>query len=61
MKWVFKGGLKGKGSVNSVIIYVSTEINKSCNYMQLFFNYKYNVKTCMYTTSALHCNDLLKM
>ncbi len=50
----FKGGLRCKGWVNRVIINVLTEINYRCNYMQVFFKYKYNVKTCMYTISALH-------
>jgi len=49
---MFKGGLKGKGSVtvNNVIIDEITKINNSCNYMQLFFNYKYNV-----CTQKVHC------
>ncbi len=30
-------------------------MNYRCNYMQVFFfKYKYNVKTCMYTISALY-------
>ncbi len=34
----FKGGLRCKGWVNSVIIInVITEINYRCNYMQVFF------------------------
>ncbi len=49
----FKGGLRCKGWVNSVIINVITEIHYRCNYMQIFFSYKY-VKTCMYTISALY-------
>ncbi len=32
----FKGGLRCKGWVNSVIINVITEINYRCNYMQVF-------------------------
>ncbi len=48
----FKGGLRCKGWVNSVIINVITEINYRCNYMQVFLKYKYNVKTC--TLSALY-------
>ncbi len=41
----FKGGLRCKGWVNSVVtIYVITEINYRCNYKHLFINYKYNVK-----------------
>ncbi len=51
MVWV---GLRCKGWVNSVIINVITEINYRCNYMQVFYKYKYNVKTCMYTISALY-------
>ncbi len=49
-----KGGLKCKGWVNSVIINVITEINYRCNYMQVFFLNKHNVKTWMYTISALY-------
>ncbi len=41
----FKVGLRCKGWVNSVIINVITEINYGCNYMQVFFLYKYTVKT----------------
>ncbi len=37
----FKGGLRCKGWVNSVIIHVITEINYICNDMQGFF--KYNI------------------
>ncbi len=43
----FKVGLRCKGWVNSVIINVITEINYGCNYMQVFFLYKYNGKTCI--------------
>jgi len=43
----FKGGFKCKGWVSSVI-------NYRCNYMRVFFKYKYNVKTCMYTISPLY-------
>ena len=50
----FKGGLRCKIRVNSVIIDVITDINYSCNYMQVFFKYKYNVKTCMHTISAFN-------
>ncbi len=50
----FKGGLRCKGLVNSVIINVITEINYRCNYMKAFFKYKYHVKTCMYTITALY-------
>ncbi len=32
--WV---GLRCKGYVNGVIVYVSTEINYRCNYKQVFF------------------------
>jgi len=28
--------------------------NYGCNYMLVFFKYKYNVKTCMYTISPLN-------
>jgi len=28
--------------------------NYRCNYMQVFFKYKYNVKTCMCTISAFY-------
>ncbi len=50
MGW-FKGGLRCKGWINSVIINVITEIN----YRWVFyFKCKYNVKTCMYTISALY-------
>lgn len=31
----FKGGLKGKGMVNSVIMAVITETNYRCNWMQV--------------------------
>ncbi len=49
----FKGRLKCKGFVNSVIMNVITEIHFRYNYMQVFFKYKYNVKICMYTISTL--------
>ncbi len=42
----FKGGLRCKGWVNSVIINVIT--------YRYFKKYKYNVKTCMHTISALY-------
>ncbi len=35
----FKGGLRCKRWVNSIIINVITEINYRCNYMQVFFKY----------------------
>ncbi len=35
----FKGGLKCKGWINNVAINVITEINYSCNYIQVFFKY----------------------
>ncbi len=41
----FKGGLRCKEWVNSVIINVITEMNYRCNYMQVFLKYKFNVKT----------------
>ncbi len=42
----FKGGLRCKGGVNTVVINVITEINYRCNYMKVFFfKYKNNVKT----------------
>jgi len=43
-------GVRCKGWLNSVSINVITEIN----YMQVFLKHKYNVKTCMYTISALY-------
>ncbi len=46
----FKGGLRCKGWVNSVIIHLITEINCRCNYIK----YKYNAKVCMYVISALY-------
>ncbi len=49
----FKGGLKCEAWVNSVLINLITENNYRCNYMQVFFKYKYNLKTCLYT-SALY-------
>ncbi len=39
----FKGGLKCKGWVNSVIINVFTDAIAG-----IFFKYNYSVKTCMY-------------
>ncbi len=48
----FKGGLRCKGWVNIICNNVITEINYKCNYMQVFFKYKYNVKTCIHTISA---------
>ncbi len=39
---MFKCWLIGKGRANSVITDVFTEINYSCNYMQIL--HKYNVK-----------------
>ncbi len=44
----FKGGLRCKGWVNSVIINRITEMYYRCNYMQVLN------KLCMYTTSALY-------
>ncbi len=46
----FKGGLRCKGWVNSVIINVITDVT-TCRY---FYKSKYNVQTCMYTISALY-------
>ncbi len=37
----FKGGLRCKGWVNSVIINVITKINFRCNYMQVIFKVQY--------------------
>ncbi len=54
MGW-FKGGLRCKGWVNSVIIYVITEINYRCIYMQVFKRiYTCNVKTCMFAINTLY-------
>jgi len=50
----FKRGLTCKGWGNSVIIIIITEIHYRYNYMKAFFKYKYNVKTCMYTLSAMY-------
>ncbi len=50
----FKCGLRCNRWVNSVIINVITELNYRCNNMQVFKKYKYNVKACMYTISALY-------
>jgi len=41
------------GRINSVIADVTKEMNYRFNYMQVFFKYKYNVTTCLYTISAL--------
>ncbi len=49
MVW-FKGGLRCMGWANSVTINVITSVITS----KYFFKYKYNVKTCMYTISALY-------
>lgn len=50
----FKGGLRGKERINSVIIAVFTEINYSCNNMQvIYFKCKSNIKACMGTMSIL--------
>lgn len=38
---MFKGALRGKGRVNTLIIDVITDFN----YMQVFFKYKYSVKS----------------
>ncbi len=50
----FKGGLRCKEWVNSIIINVISEINYKCNYMLVFLIPKYNVKTWMYTIRALY-------
>ncbi len=49
MVW-FKGRLRCMGWTNSVTINVITDVITS----KYFFKYKYNVKTCMYTISALY-------
>lgn len=56
----FMGGLRCKEMINSVIIDLIIEMNYSCNYMEVFFffKYKYSVKTCMRTTSALQIINL---
>ncbi len=41
--------------VNSVIINIITEMN----YMQVFLKYKYKVKACMHTISALYQSNNL--
>jgi len=46
----FKGRLRCEGRVNFVITNVITLINYGCN--DMFFKYKYNVKTCMYTRKS---------
>ncbi len=56
MGW-FKGGLKCKDG-SMVIINVITKTNYRCNYKQIFFKIKYNVKTGMYTQEVL-CSKLL--
>ncbi len=40
----FKGGLRCKGWINSVIINVITEVNYRCNYMQVFFKIQVQYK-----------------
>jgi len=50
----FQGWLRCKGRVNCVFTNVITSINYTCNYMQVFSKYKYNVKTCMYTISPIY-------
>ncbi len=50
----FKGGLRCKGSVKSVITTVITEINYRSNYMHVLKKCKCNAKKCMYTISALY-------
>jgi len=51
MGW-FKGRLRCEGRVNCN--YKCNYINYDCNFMQVFFKYKYNIKTCMYTISPLY-------
>lgn len=51
----FKGGLGGKGRVNSIIIAVITEIKYRCNHTRYYFKYKYNVKH----VSRLFCGLLV--
>jgi len=46
------GGCKGR--VNSIIIDVNSENNHRCNYMKVFVECKYNVKTCMYTMTVFY-------
>ncbi len=50
----FKGGLKCKGWVNSVIINVIQKLITDVTTYRYFFKYKYNLKTCMYTISPLY-------
>lgn len=51
----FKGRIRCKKKwVNRVIINVSSEINYKCIYMFVIFKYKYNVKSVMYTISAVY-------
>lgn len=50
----FKGWLIGKGRINSAILDIITEINNRCIYIQVFFKHNYNVKTCIFTISALY-------
>ncbi len=54
--------LRCNGRVNGVIIDVTIEIKYICIYTKFFFIlflYKYNVKTCMYTISALYQKGLI--
>ncbi len=52
----FKSGLSFNGWDNIVIINVITENNYRCNYMQLFFKYKYNINTISALNQMIHLN-----
>jgi len=52
----FKSGLSFNGLDNIVIINVITENNYRCNYMQVFFKYKYNVKTISALNQVINLN-----
>lgn len=53
---VVQVSLRYKGWVNGVIIKVNTEINYSCNYIQVFLKYQYNVK--LYVSALYLMNNL---
>ncbi len=53
----FKGGLKSKGWVNSVVINVINKLITSVITYRYFYNYKYNVKHVC--TQYVHCTKLL--